>query len=98
VDLRIYPDGLRELVQKGRIPEEWAHTLNRIEFRGKRPISKKEWEALCHHITVKWPHEGYRERICSSPYTRCAQTKEGKAGDFAIGRWMIVGLFVFPVF
>lgn len=41
-----YPDGLRQLVERGDISREWADVLNRIEFRGRRPASAREWEML----------------------------------------------------
>lgn len=38
--------GLRELVEKQEIPEEWAELLSRIEWRGRRPRSENEWMML----------------------------------------------------
>lgn len=41
-----YPAGLRELVVRGGVSDEWAEVLSRIEFRGKRPTSIRDWELL----------------------------------------------------
>ncbi len=41
-----YPDGLKELVERGDISREWADVLNRIEFRGRRPSTVRDWEML----------------------------------------------------
>lgn len=41
-----YPKELRDLTEGQRIPEEWADTLSRIEFRGRRPGSQEEWLAI----------------------------------------------------
>lgn len=41
-----YPDGLRELVERGEVSDEWAEVLSRIEFRGRRPTSPRDWELL----------------------------------------------------
>jgi transcriptional regulator with XRE-family HTH domain len=41
-----YPASLRALIEKGEIDEEWAQTLARIEFRGRRPESEVEWRAI----------------------------------------------------
>lgn len=41
-----YPSALRELIERGEIDEEWAKTLSRIEFRGRRPRSEAEWRAI----------------------------------------------------
>jgi transcriptional regulator with XRE-family HTH domain len=41
-----YPAALRELIENGEIDEEWAKTLARIEFRGRRPESEAEWRAI----------------------------------------------------
>lgn len=41
-----YPATLRALIEKRQIDEEWAHTLSRIEFRGRRPDSEAEWMAI----------------------------------------------------
>jgi transcriptional regulator with XRE-family HTH domain len=50
VDSRGYPDGLRELVEEGDISDEWARMLSRIEFRGNRPTSTKEWAFLYYYL------------------------------------------------
>lgn len=41
-----YPAALRALLEKNEIDEEWARTLARIEFRGRRPDSEAEWRAI----------------------------------------------------
>ncbi len=41
-----YPATLRALIEKEQIDEEWANTLSRIEFRGRRPDSEAEWMAI----------------------------------------------------
>lgn len=41
-----YPEALRTLLQEERIDEEWAKTLSRIEFRGRRPSTEAEWVAI----------------------------------------------------
>ena len=41
-----YPAALRQLIESGEIDEEWARTLSRIEFRGRRPDSQAEWRAI----------------------------------------------------
>ncbi|MGI8856186.1 MAG: helix-turn-helix domain-containing protein [Thermomicrobiales bacterium] len=41
-----YPKALGELVESGMISDEWAITLSRIEFRGRRPESEDEWQAI----------------------------------------------------
>jgi transcriptional regulator with XRE-family HTH domain len=41
-----YPQALRTLVEEGRIDEEWAKSLSRIEFRGRRPSTEAEWMAI----------------------------------------------------
>jgi transcriptional regulator with XRE-family HTH domain len=41
-----YPAALRELIENDEIDEEWAKTLSRIEFRGRRPDSEAEWRAI----------------------------------------------------
>ncbi len=41
-----YPKELRDLTVERRIPEDWAETLSRIEFRGRRPSNQDEWLAI----------------------------------------------------
>ncbi len=41
-----YPAALRALMEKDQIDEEWAKTLSRIEFRGRRPGTEAEWMAI----------------------------------------------------
>lgn len=41
-----YPAALQKLIESGEIDEEWAKTLARIEFRGRRPESEAEWRAI----------------------------------------------------
>ncbi len=41
-----YPPGLRALIARGLVTPEWAGTLARIEFRGQRPRSEDEWQAI----------------------------------------------------
>lgn len=41
-----YPAALRALIASGEIDKEWARTLARIEFRGRRPDSEVEWRAI----------------------------------------------------
>jgi transcriptional regulator with XRE-family HTH domain len=40
------PKGLRDFVDKYGIDPEWAASLARIEFRGQRPRSESEWQAI----------------------------------------------------
>jgi len=41
-----YPPGLRALIVRGTVTPEWAGALARIEFRGQRPRSEDEWQAI----------------------------------------------------
>jgi len=41
-----YPPGLRALIVRGLVTPEWAGTLARIEFRGQRPHTEDEWQAI----------------------------------------------------
>lgn len=41
-----YPAGLRALRAQGRIDDDWAAALARIEFRGRRPETEAEWLAI----------------------------------------------------
>ncbi len=41
-----YPAVLRTLSASGQIDAEWAATLSRIEFRGRRPETQAEWIAI----------------------------------------------------
>lgn len=41
-----YPAGLAALVEHAEVIPEWADTLSRVEFRGKRPTSTDEWRML----------------------------------------------------
>jgi len=41
-----YPPGLRALIVQGTVTPEWAGALARIEFRGQRPRSEDEWQAI----------------------------------------------------
>ncbi len=41
-----YPPGLRALIARGLVTPEWAGSLARIEFRGQRPRSEDEWQAI----------------------------------------------------
>ncbi len=41
-----YPPGLRALIERGTVTPEWAGALARIEFRGQRPRSEDEWQAI----------------------------------------------------
>ncbi len=41
-----YPSGLRTLIERGAVSPEWAEALARIEFRGQRPRSEDEWQAI----------------------------------------------------
>jgi len=41
-----YPPGLRALIARGLVTPEWAGTLARIEFRGQRPHTEDEWQAI----------------------------------------------------
>jgi XRE family transcriptional regulator, regulator of sulfur utilization len=44
------PQGLQKLkddpVYAGKITDEWIRSLMRVDFRGKRPESKEDWERL----------------------------------------------------
>src|SRR2546428_5928057 len=42
--------GLAALLKEREIDEEWAHMLNRIELRGKRPQTKDDWRELYLHL------------------------------------------------
>ena len=41
-----YPAGLRALREQGQGDGEWAATLARIEFRGRRPETETDWLAI----------------------------------------------------
>ncbi len=41
-----YPEVLQALSAAGQIDAEWAATLSRIEFRGRRPETPAEWIAI----------------------------------------------------
>ena len=41
-----YPPGLRALIERGTVTPEWAGALARIEFRGQRPRTEDEWQAI----------------------------------------------------
>ncbi len=41
-----YPPGLRALIEREIVTPEWAGALARIEFRGQRPRSEDEWQAI----------------------------------------------------
>jgi transcriptional regulator with XRE-family HTH domain len=41
-----YPPSLRALIERGTVTPEWAGALARIEFRGQRPRSEDEWQAI----------------------------------------------------
>ena len=41
-----YPAALRALHEQGQVDDEWAATLARIEFRGRRPETETEWLAI----------------------------------------------------
>jgi len=41
-----YPPGLRTLIARGTVTPEWAGALARIEFRGQRPRTEDEWQAI----------------------------------------------------
>ena len=41
-----YPKPLTRLVESGELSAEWAATLGRIEFRGRRPQSEDDWMAV----------------------------------------------------
>ena len=41
-----YPPGLRALITRRTVTPEWAAALARIEFRGQRPRSEDEWQAI----------------------------------------------------
>jgi transcriptional regulator with XRE-family HTH domain len=41
-----YPPGLRALIEREIVTPEWAGTLARIEFRGQRPRTEDEWQAI----------------------------------------------------
>ena len=44
------PDGLREFKEDprwaGQLTEDWVKTLLRVDYRGRRPESRREWQAL----------------------------------------------------
>ena len=48
------PPGLAELLEdpeyRSEITQDWVHLLGRIELRGKRPQSKREWLELYLHL------------------------------------------------
>ncbi len=41
-----YPPGLRALIEREIVTPEWAGSLARIEFRGQRPRTEDEWQAI----------------------------------------------------
>lgn len=41
-----YPEGLRLLAERERLGPEWLATLSRIEYRGHRPETLAEWQAI----------------------------------------------------
>ncbi len=41
-----YPKSLREFIAQHQLDSEWAAVLSRIEFRGQRPDSDSEWQAI----------------------------------------------------
>ena len=41
-----YPPGLRALIEREIVTPEWAGALARIEFRGQRPRTEDEWQAI----------------------------------------------------
>jgi len=41
-----YPPGLRALIIRRTVTPEWAAALARIEFRGQRPRTEDEWQAI----------------------------------------------------
>jgi len=49
-----YPPGLTELFEdpdfKKEITDDWKKLLLKIEFRGKRPQSKREWQEIYLHL------------------------------------------------
>lgn len=41
-----YPKSLRDFITRHHLDPEWAAALSRIEFRGQRPDSDSEWQAI----------------------------------------------------
>jgi transcriptional regulator with XRE-family HTH domain len=41
-----YPKSLRDFIAQHGLDPEWATALSRIEFRGQRPDSDSEWQAI----------------------------------------------------
>lgn len=41
-----YPKSLRGFIADHELDSEWAAALSRIEFRGQRPDSDSEWQAI----------------------------------------------------
>lgn len=41
-----YPKGLLEFKESRQLEDDWVETLARIEFRGRRPDTEDEWEAI----------------------------------------------------
>ena len=41
-----YPRSLRAFMAKQPVEPEWASVLSRIEFRGQRPDTDSEWQAI----------------------------------------------------
>lgn len=41
-----YPKSLREFISRNELDPEWVAVLSRIEFRGQRPDSDSEWQAI----------------------------------------------------
>ena len=41
-----YPRGLLEFKESRQLEDDWVETLARIEFRGRRPDTEDEWEAI----------------------------------------------------
>jgi hypothetical protein len=41
-----YKKGLLRFKERRQLEDDWVETLARIEFRGRRPETEDEWEAI----------------------------------------------------
>ena len=62
-----YPDGFAELLEdpdyKHELNDDWQDLLLRIDFRGKRPSSKREWVELYLNLRRLFPQRGTKMQL-----------------------------------
>ena len=62
-----YPDGFAELLEdpdyRDELNDDWQDLLLRIDFRGKRPSSKREWVELYLNLTRIFPQRGTKMQL-----------------------------------